>query len=650
MTTTSPFKVLEAYGRKDKEIFFGRDAEIQLLFKKTTESNLVLVYGASGTGKTSLVHCGLPICFAADDWLPLHVRRKDHIGTAILEEINKYLQRKLKPHTPLHLAIKALHMTFFRPIYVIIDQFEELYISGSREEQNQFYDFVQTVLSSEYNCKVILVMREEYLADLSDFEERVPQLFDYRVRVEKMRRSNAKEVILKSAEAFNIQVEYPEETADLIVSQVAEQRSLIELTYLQIYLDRLYELAKSKQGILAGYSNEGSSNWVEPTTFNPQLVKELSTIGDVLGEYLEEQVRKVQNRLPKAEEKQVWTILNLLVTDDGTRVSMDLHEATNLMYSHGASKENITFCLEELSKVRIVHLSEQRVELAHDSLALKIIERLTTEEKNLAKAKEILQTGLKTYQNTGEVLSKNSLSLIAPHLETLQLTLEEQELITKSERRAKANKIIKTIFIIGIIFMLGILSAWAIYERGVAIDRKDEIERQNEQMKLQLNNSIRISDQLDKKLGELVEKEKILEEVLKLDKSTYRVIESKNKEITQLGVTVEALKDRIDTKSKIQEQIERKAKANELLTESLLKAEYNPNYAIRLAESANEIYPSRNAQTTIENIYREHFIRNYPTNKNISIYENAKNLLRSNQIPKLSQTQKTDLGISQFEK
>ncbi len=647
---TSPFKVLEAYGRKDKEIFFGRDAEIQLLFKKTTESNLVLVYGASGTGKTSLVHCGLPICFSSDDWLPLHVRRKDHIGTALLEETNKYLQRKLKPHTPLHLAIKALHMTFFRPIYVIIDQFEELYISGSKEEQNQFYDFVQTVLSSEYNCKVILVMREEYLADLSEFEERVPQLFDYRVRVEKMRRANAKEVILKSAEAFNIQVDYPEETADLIVSQVAEERSLIELTYLQIYLDRLYELAKSKQGVLAGYTNAVNDSWEERVTFNPELVKELSTIGDVLGEYLEEQVTKVQNRLPKTEERQVWTILNLLVTEDGTRVSMDLHEATNLMYSHGASKENITFCLEELSKVRIIHLSEQRVELAHDSLALKIIERLTTEEKNLSKAKEILQTGLKTYQNTGEVLSKNSLSLIEPHLETLQLTHNEQELITKSKRRVKANKIIKTVSLIAIIFMLGILAAWALRERSIAIDRKEEIELQNEQIKLQLNSTMQLSKNLDDQLGKLVEKEKILEEVLKLDKSTYRVIENKNKEINQLGVTVDALKERIDTKNKLQEQIERKAKANELLTDALLKAEYNPNYAIRLAETANQIYPSKNAQTAIENIYREHFMRNYPTNKNISIYENAKNLLKGNQIPRISQTQKEDLGITKFEK
>jgi len=187
-------------------------------------------------------------------------------------------------------------------------------------------------------------------------------------------------------------------------------------------------------------------------------------------------------------------------------------------------------------------------------------------------------------------------------------------------------------------------------ERSIAIDRKEEIEMQNEQMKLQLNSSMRLSNQLDKKLGELVEKEKILEEVLKLDKSTYRVIENKNKEINQLAITVDALKDRIDKKDKTQEQIERRAKANELLTEALLKAEYNPNYSIRLAEIANQIYPSKNAQTTIENTYRDHFIRNYPTNRNISIYENAKNLLRSNQIPKLSETQKGDLGITKFEK
>jgi hypothetical protein len=198
--------------------------------------------------------------------------------------------------------------------------------------------------------------------------------------------------------------------------------------------------------------------------------------------------------------------------------------------------------------------------------------------------------------------------------------------------------------------MLGILAGWALRERSIAIDRKEEIEMQNEQIKLQLNKSITLSKNLDDQLGKLVEKEKVLEEVLRLDKNTYRVIENKNKEINQLGVTVDALKERIDEKDKTQEQIERRAKANELLTEALLKAEYNPNYAIRLAEMANQIYPSRNAQTTIESIYRGYFMKNYPINRNISLYENAKNLLKTNKIPQLSERQKQELGITQFEK
>ncbi len=85
------------------------------------------------------------------------------------------------------------------------------------------------------------------------------------------------------------------------------------------------------------------------------------------------------------------------------------------------------------------------------------------------------------------------------------------------------------------------------------------------------------------------------------------------------------------------------------MTEALLKAEYNSVYSIRLAETANKIYPSQNAQTTIENIYRSYLMNRYPKNNSISVYENAKKLLNSNKIPKLSETQKSDLGITQFE-
>ena len=54
-----PFKFLDSYNVNDKDIFFGRDDEIKTLYEMVFQNPMVLVYGASGTGKTSLIQCVL---------------------------------------------------------------------------------------------------------------------------------------------------------------------------------------------------------------------------------------------------------------------------------------------------------------------------------------------------------------------------------------------------------------------------------------------------------------------------------------------------------------------------------------------------------------------------------------------------------------
>ncbi|MEL7120287.1 MAG: ATP-binding protein, partial [Bacteroidota bacterium] len=71
----SPFKFLDAYGIDDRKIFFGRDWEIDELYDRLQESNLVLLYGASGTGKTSLIKCGLYNLYNSTDWLPIWITK-----------------------------------------------------------------------------------------------------------------------------------------------------------------------------------------------------------------------------------------------------------------------------------------------------------------------------------------------------------------------------------------------------------------------------------------------------------------------------------------------------------------------------------------------------------------------------------------------
>ena len=53
------FKFLDSYTKEDKDIFFGRNNDIEVLYEKIFQTNLLIIYGATGVGKSSLIQCGL---------------------------------------------------------------------------------------------------------------------------------------------------------------------------------------------------------------------------------------------------------------------------------------------------------------------------------------------------------------------------------------------------------------------------------------------------------------------------------------------------------------------------------------------------------------------------------------------------------------
>ena len=85
----SPFKFLDAYTREDRDIFFGRERETEEMYQKVFESKILLVYGISGTGKTSLINCGLANKFEESDWLPINIRRGRDINSSLEDELKK---------------------------------------------------------------------------------------------------------------------------------------------------------------------------------------------------------------------------------------------------------------------------------------------------------------------------------------------------------------------------------------------------------------------------------------------------------------------------------------------------------------------------------------------------------------------------------
>ena len=78
-----PFKFLDAYSREDEDIFFGRDEEVEALYQMVFQTDLILIFGASGTGKTSLIQCGLASKFQPYEWLAMSIRRGDNLNASL---------------------------------------------------------------------------------------------------------------------------------------------------------------------------------------------------------------------------------------------------------------------------------------------------------------------------------------------------------------------------------------------------------------------------------------------------------------------------------------------------------------------------------------------------------------------------------------
>jgi hypothetical protein len=347
----SPFKFLDAYDKGDKDIFFGRTQETYELYDRIRETNLVLLYGASGTGKTSLINCGLGNQFESTDWHPIFIRRKDNILVALREQLQEHAITKLPVDAPLIKRMQSLYMDYFKPIYLIFDQFEEIFILGNKEEQEDFFEDIYQLLESDVQCKVLISMREEYIAHLSEYEDTIPYLFDNRLRVEKMNSKNLKNVIEGTAREFNIDLAGDDEQiAELIIKRLRDKSGEIDLANLQVYLDRLYRMDLERM-------DEDPTR--KQVVFDRALIDETGNLEDVMSQFLDEQldilVRELTEQYKGIDGAVPMNILFELVTDTGTKQAEDVEQIKKrLKQSKNIDANVVDYCIRRFKEMRIL--------------------------------------------------------------------------------------------------------------------------------------------------------------------------------------------------------------------------------------------------------------------------------------------------------
>ncbi|MEU3458057.1 AAA family ATPase [Micromonospora sp. NPDC006766] len=248
----SPYPGLSAFTEQDASVFFGREEQAIELVRRLHELGLdgpdrfVCVTGASGSGKSSLVHAGVVPRLRRGRWhvLPAVAPAGEPLGgladlavalgaadrTAALREVRSRpdsLARNLA-------AWRARTGHRHKRVLLVLDQLEELVTLSSTAEQAMFLERVAAALDADRRLWVVATLRVEFLADLLAGPR--PELFASPVALGVMRPEDLVAVVEQPAQLAGMRFE--DGLVDQIVADTATPDALPLLAYLlqELYL------------------------------------------------------------------------------------------------------------------------------------------------------------------------------------------------------------------------------------------------------------------------------------------------------------------------------------------------------------------------------------------------------------------------------
>ena len=388
---------LAAYEEKDAPIFYGRENEIAELSGDIFHNTQTIIYGPSGTGKTSILRAGIFTKARDSGFFPVYIRlnhdgRETYARQVIRQvcvqaaEDRIDIENRIGYIAPEQLSLwEFFHCNIFwnaddfpvTPL-VVIDQFEEIFtLAKEREKADDFFGqwadlcddrvpaYIRDYLSEsgrrvrypeKLSFRCVLALREDFLARLEEYATRIPALKRNRYSLQAIHAEQAMDIVIKPSRGI-----VTEEVALEIIRKVTnrkeinpgeENRLVVEPALLSLFcheLDRKREergQEKITADLVEAFGDNIIKNFYQDTIY---------LVSPETGNYLEDR----------------------LLTSDGFRDRVSLGDAL----SRGVTWEE----LEVLQKNRLIRIEEwdgaKRIEFTHDVLCKVAAERRNEREQ-----------------------------------------------------------------------------------------------------------------------------------------------------------------------------------------------------------------------------------------------------------------------------
>lgn len=470
----SPYLGLKRFEQQDAGIFFGRNAEVRKLIDKIQSIYpVILYYGQSGIGKSSLLEAGLiPRLEVTHHCIVIRHLHEQGLVHQLFRGLHDLLGREMPEQIPgPEKAIelwKEAEQVHDKPLVCVFDQFEEVYIKSGVHPETMWDDFcrylkpLSDALCDSKAGKIIISFRSEYLPQIQDALSK-HRIAKTDLLLSPIGKTGMVEAITgaathtRTADFYHFHADQIEpELTDKIVSDLRQDLNSPIAPMLQILLTKLWDRAlNNKSG---------------DKLLTLDLYYEIHKEGIALRDFIEMQLATLKGleNVPespfyKTKVESSGLVLDVLVQFITRRNTTDAVALTTLLVRYPDHQNVLPALIAHLVDARVLSVFEvegrQQVSLVHDTLAPVVHELYELSDRPGQRARGILEGKIHSGQVEGH-LDVMDLAQVEDGLSGMRaLTDEETELLQRSRlERNKALKRQKGIKIVGITAAILILA------------------------------------------------------------------------------------------------------------------------------------------------------------------------------------------------
>jgi|WetSurMetagenome_2_1015567.scaffolds.fasta_scaffold01722_6 WD40 repeat protein len=266
----NPFPGLRPFTQDESDLFFGRGTQSEDLLEKLLKNRHVAVIGASGSGKSSLIYCGLLpkirnlIIKESSPWRIISFRPGNDPYGNLAEALSENIQDSGKGKSEFNIFLSGLkdNIDCFADVagklkllpeervLIIIDQFDDLFRynklgkdDNALVSNSKFVDsIVKAVLQPPDNTYFVFTMRSDFIGACSHFQGLSQLINSSNYMVPRMIKENFREAIEGPIKLRGAKIETDlVETLILDIGDRSDQLPVLQHTMMRIW-DQWQEL------------------------------------------------------------------------------------------------------------------------------------------------------------------------------------------------------------------------------------------------------------------------------------------------------------------------------------------------------------------------------------------------------------------------